>query len=179
MDSQWLEKTRALRDEAFDALLSSSDYIAFKAFDDAVVRLGGSPLLDMQPSSLKAAASRVVGNAAMKMGDARRLSQADYAELALKQKNEPLPIGRLLASALEKGAVIGGSDPLANFRSTLSKDSRFVSIMRNSMYFWWFSQEPVPAGWASGAELDLGEEPAPAVGTSERGGEANATTTTS
>ncbi len=61
-----------------------------------------------------------------------------------------VPLGRA------EGGVVGGADPVANFRSNLSRDQRFQSIMRNNMYFWWFTGEDTPPGWAyEAAATDL------------------------
>lgn len=78
----------------------------------------------------------------------RSPSQADAAEIALTLRGQPLNLVRLFEAAQELGAEIGGSDPLATFRSSLSKDSRFTSLRTNAGYFWWLSGRPAPRKWS-------------------------------
>ena len=84
-----------------------------------------------------------------------RLTQAGGAEAALIANGEPLPIGRLLEAAIRHGAIIGGNKKLTNFRSTVSKDVRFYSLMRNGMYFWWLNELPLPPEWSEATDPDL------------------------
>lgn len=130
------------------ALLASARGVEFKALDEALAKVGGSAILARNPqvAADKSSNQRVGSGAASK-----RMSQTDFADRALRKAGEPLPIGRLLEKTVEEGGIIGGADPVANFRSNLSRDPRFESIMRNSMYFWWFTGEDLPAGWANEA----------------------------
>ncbi|MHA0316996.1 hypothetical protein ACXY7D_03425 [Sphingomonas melonis] len=181
-ESSWLEKARAVRQEAYEALLASQPYAAFKAFDDAVVALGGSPLFETPDpsSSLRATASRVLDAVVKRAGEGRKLPQADAAEIALRQQREPMPIGRLMEAAIERGAEIGGNDPLNNFRSTMSKDKRFRPCRRNNMYFWWLTGEPLPPSWNEPEPDDLESliGPGSSVSTNQEGGDGHAPATT-
>ena len=92
--------------------------------------------------------------------------------MALRRAGEPLPIGRLREATLAEGGAIGGADPIANFRSNLSRDPRFKSVMRNGMYFWWFTDEVLPLGWANEAAANdlLSTAAAPSMHSSQEGG---------
>lgn len=150
-----VERASALRQEAWEAVKASSQYAQFKALDDAVAAMGGQSLLrkaaDSEPSTMTAT-RRVMGVA--QVAEIKKPSQGDAAATALRRGGMPLPIGRLMEAALEAGAEIGGNDPLANFRSSLSKDARFQSFRRNNMYFWWFAGEPLPLAFQSETEPD-------------------------
>jgi hypothetical protein len=181
MDSTWLEKARDLRQQAYDALQASPAYIAFKTFDDAVVSLGGTPLLSSSEHAepVKAAATRVFEALVKRSVDGRKMSHGDAAELVLRQHKEPLPIGRLMEAVTKKGVDIGGNDPLNNFRSTVSKDARFRSCKRNNTYFWWLTNDPLPPTWNEAADPDLLTESAvSSEPSSEKGGDGDAPATT-
>lgn len=171
-----LTKTQSLRDEAWTELMASPPYEVFKALDDAVVALGGRTAMPML-SSVKTVSDRVIEGAIRRLRDdkVRRMTQATGATTALVDAGEPLPIGRLLEKTLEKGVVIGGNNPLANFRSTLSKDPRFRAINRNNMYFWWFADRPTPTRWNEAPDLLERETGATQELTNEKGGGTNAT----
>lgn len=162
MDTTWLDKARDLREQAFEALQRSPAYIAFKAFDDAVVSMGGTPLLGSghHVEPVRSATTRVFEALVKRAADGGKLSHGDAAEIVLRQRNEPLPIGRLMEFVTEKGIEIGGNDPVNNFRSTLSKDNRFESRKRGNMYFWWLTNEPLPPQWNEAASPDLLSAPA-------------------
>ncbi|TCP71278.1 MULTISPECIES: hypothetical protein [unclassified Sphingomonas] len=157
VDSSWLEKARDLRQQAYEALQATPAYAAFKAFDDAVVGLGGAPFFEASPHAqpVKVAAARALDAAVKRTADSRKLSQGDAAELVLMQHQEPLPIVRLMEEVQAKGAEIGGTDPLNNFRSTVSKDPRFRTSKRNNMYFWWLTDQPLPPQWNEPTDPDL------------------------
>lgn len=179
MESIWLDKTRELRDAAWEALMSSSDFLAFKALDDTVVRLGGAPRDTSEDRTIGSMLKGVVNAAAQRASEGRKPSQADAAELGLRQANEPLPIGRFYQAAVEKGAGIGGADPIANFRSTVSRDERFVPLRRGNMHFWWLAGEPLPPTWNEPADSDLLNQPAgSSVSSNQEGGEGYAPATT-
>jgi len=154
VEEDWLEKARRLRAEAWEAVQGSHSFVAFRKFDDLVVEMGGTsslPAVDLA-SNWRGAAQRAVDAAAKRVLDQKKMSQGDAAELALRQEGEPLPIGRLLEKVTNLGVVVSGADPLANFRSTMSKDNRFGTLRRNNMFFWWMPSEPLPERWTSGAE---------------------------
>jgi hypothetical protein len=149
MDAEWLDRARQLRAEAWEAVLATSAFIAFKKFDDLVIDMGGTTALGEVDvaASWKATTQRAMEAAARRFSDTRKLSQADAAEVALAQRREPTPIGVLLEAAIERGAEIRGADPLSNFRSALSKDDRFYALRRNNMHYWWLKNELLPAAW--------------------------------
>lgn len=159
MDAEWLDRARQLRAEAWEAVQVTAAFIAFKKFDDLVVDMGGTTALGEidVAATWKATTQRAVEAAARRLSDVKKPSQADAAEMALRQKREPIPIGLLLASAIELGAAIGGTDPLANFRSALSKDERFYALRRNNMHFWWLKGEQPPAHWLSDGVAEFDE----------------------
>lgn len=149
MDAEWLDRARQLRAEAWEAVQATPAFVAFKKFDDLVIDMGGTPAfgeVDVA-ATWKATTQRAVEAAARRLTDTKKLSQADAAEVVLHQRREPTPIGLLLEGAIERGAAIGGADPLANFRSALSKDDRFYVLRRNNMHFWWLIGEQVPTAW--------------------------------
>jgi len=156
-DSSWLEKARDLRQQAYEALQATQAYAAFKAFDDAVVGLGGAPFFEVSPHAqpIKVSAARALDAAVKRSTDTRKLSQGDAAELVLMQHQEPLQISQLMQEVQNKGAEIGGTDPLNNFRSTVSKDARFRTCKRNNMYFWWLAGQPFPPQWNEPTDPDL------------------------
>ena len=119
------------------------------------------------------AARRVARAAAERMNETRKLSHTDAAEVALQLKGEPLSIGYLMQEARERGAEIGGLDPLNNFRSSDSKDERFVSLRHNGKFFWWLKNLPVPTNWKGSDSIDPIEElfgSDPSIPTDQKGG---------
>jgi hypothetical protein len=165
-----LEKATALRSEAMAAWMTSPDFAAFKASDEFVVALGGQSAM---PAGLLAAPNpngnaspriqEIGANAARRLeihAAMKRITQADAAALALREAGEPIGVGTFMLAAIKKGAEMKGERPLANFRSAVSKDDRFESIMRNGKYYWWFKGEPLPPGWNETADPDLLDESA-------------------
>jgi hypothetical protein len=160
-----IEKTKHLRDEAWQAVITTPAYKAYKSLDDAVNAMAGSQ-------------SQVVITAPSKPRfRTRRITNGDVAERVLRRSGEPLPIGRWLEAALQDGASVKGDDPLANFRSTVSRDQRFYSLMRNNMYFWWLKSVDLPEGF-----MPEPEETSDLLGSgssaSEKGGDGHAPATT-
>lgn len=149
MNAEWLDRARQLRAEAWEAVQASPAYVAYKHFDDLVVDMGGASTSSEgdAAASWKTSTQRAVEAVARRLTDQKKPSQGDAAEFVLQQAREPLPIGRLFEAAIERGAAIGGTDPLANFRSAISKDDRFYSLRRNNLFFWWLKSEAVPSGW--------------------------------
>lgn len=142
----------AVRDKALAEVQALPAYLMLKALDEAVVAGGGTSVLLPTPTERLVQTVRDV---------ASRRKQADYAYDALEANGEPMPIGSLLKATLAQGAVINGVQ-LANIRSTLSRDPRFASVMRGGVYYWWFSDRPLPSHWNEpGADL-----PAETPGTS-------------
>lgn len=166
------EKTKALRAEAWQALLATPAYRAFKGLDDAVKAMTGesiAPIDLVAIDKLRVVAAR---NRIVKTMTGIRITQGDVAARVLKRNGEPLPIGRWLEKCVEDGVNIKGDDPLPNFRSTVSRDKRFYAMTRNNMYFWWLTGEPLPSGWNDPADPDLLDESAgSSVHSSRKGGE--------
>lgn len=175
MASDYIEQTVALRDDAWRTVGASPAFIAFKALDDAVAAMGGQRIIAPAPPVNKDGPRPSVGPMVRiprgrTMG--HRISQSDAAEAALLANSEPLPIGRLMEAALAKGAAIGGEKPLANFRSALSKDKRFYSLMRNGLYFWWLDGVELPDKWKEASDRDLlTESDASSVHSNQEGGD--------
>lgn len=144
MEQSFLAKARELRAIAWDAVTVSEEFRAFKAFDDAVVSLGGNPLYEIGAGPIRDQAKRIVDAAAKRLADGKKLSQGDAAEVVLRMTGLPMNIAELMEAAVEKGAEVRGSDPLSNFRSTISKDDRFYSVKAGSHYYWWLKDKPLP-----------------------------------
>lgn len=180
MDSTWLERQRILRDEAWDAVTSSSDFFAFKAFDDAVVSLGGTPLFHLDTPRFRSAMHNAIEATARRATEARKPSQGEAAEIALMKHGRPLHISVFLEAAVDSGAEVGGENPLANFRSTVSKDPRFVTIKRDGQYFWWLAHVALPPDWNEPVDPDLLMEASTgsSVSSNQEGGEGHAPATT-
>lgn len=159
-EAEWLDRARQLRAEAWDAVQASSAYVAFKRFDDLVVDMGGTSLINENDAaaSWKSTALRAVEAAARRLSDQKKLSQGDAAEIVLRQVREPLPIARLLEGVVKRGVMIGGADPLSNFRSAISKDDRFYALRAGNMFFWWLRGEQVPPTWEHTFPPNLGDQ---------------------
>ena len=173
MASNYIDSTKGLRDAAWRDVKMSPDYLAFKALDDAVAAMGGDRIIFEAGARTEADRPRASVGTFANIRSTRpvtRLTQAGGAEAALRSNGDPLPIGRLLEEAIKHGAIIGGDKPLANFRSTISKDPRFVSVMRNGMYFWWFKDEALPSGWNEAVGPDLLDGPTASGAHSSQGG---------
>lgn len=183
-----IEKAKAIRSEALAAWIASPDFAAFKASDDFVVALGGESVMPagLQDSpkvnGLDSPQMREIGAAAARRLEIhaakQRITQADAAALALREAGKPLGVGEFMMAAIAKGAEMKGDRPLANFRSAVSKDERFESIMSGGKYFWWWKGQPTPPGWNETAGPDLLAGPAASsVHSSQEGGDAHAATT--
>lgn len=146
-----------LRNKAVqEALASSPSFATIRALDDAVAAAGGARLFAAKGAEKTSLEIVRPSNAAVQAIERiARVSQGDAAERALKQAGQPLPVGRLMEQATELGAMFGGEKPIVSFRSTLSKDNRFYSFMRNGMYFWWLTDVELPGEWKEAASPDL------------------------
>lgn len=158
MQNDWLRKAVAMRDEAWHAIKACDEFTAFKAFDDTVIALGGQSAM---PTTVNGHASsevaRVLIERARKAQSDKRSSNADVAERLLSEAGKPTPLNQLMSDMKKQGVEFGGADPLANFRSTMSRDDRFVSLRRDKSYFWWFAGKPTPPEWNEpGADLLAG-----------------------
>jgi hypothetical protein len=164
-----LSKTKALRDEAWQAVESSAAYKAFKGLDDAVKAMSGESV-DTAPQVARAPRKRSANGT-------KRVSQADVAEKVLHEVGEPLPVGRWLEACVNKGLIIGGSDPLGNFRSMASRDDRFYNFTRNNMYFWWLTGVDLPEAFMPEPE-DNSDLWGSGNNTSQKGGDGHAANNT-
>jgi hypothetical protein len=165
--STMLHEITSLRDKALLEVVATPAYNVLLALDKAVVAAGGATALSTTNPAPAAAASGSTPR--FRKRDVARKSQGDYASDALIIAGEPLPIGRFVEATLAAGGVIGG-DQIANLRSTLSRDDRFKSIMRNGMYFWWFADRALPAHWNAEGGLNLAVDPPAASSHSSREG---------
>jgi hypothetical protein len=174
--SAMLFEITCLRDKALLEVCATPAYDVLLALDKAVVAAGGVTVIaSANPIPVKTV--ELITPRSRKRGAVRK-AQADFASDALTAAGEPLHIGRFVEATLEAGGSIGG-DQVANLRSTLSRDPRFVSIMCRGMYFWWFTDRALPAHWNTEGGLDLAVEP-PAVSSysSEEGGGGHAANNT-
>lgn len=174
------DKTRALRDEAWQGVTETDVFLAFKALDDAVVRMGGTSRIVDEGVPSPAPTSQVYKALVRRMTEHRRLSHAEAAEIALREAKQPLQTPQLLDAAKAAGAEIGGNDPLNNFRSTISKDDRFNSVKKSGSNYWWITGLDLPSGWNEPEPLDLEAllGSGPSVSSSKEGGDGHGPATT-
>ena len=179
-----LEGAKALRQTAWLELTKCGPFASFKAMDDAVAAMGGERLIGESPlfgakgtAELMLPTRKRTLHFVPKNSTVKRSTQGDAAEKILREGNRPLNIHKLLASVIDEGVEINGTDKLSNFRSNISRDKRFRSIMSNGGYFWWITSSPVPRGWDETAGQDLWSEPA-VSSESKEGGDGHAPATT-
>ena len=171
-----IDKTKALRDEAWQDVVASAAYRAFKGLDAAVKAMTGeeSVLLGVNGP----AGPRFNNLSNKNKPAATRITQGDVAARVLKANGQPLPIGRWLEKSVAGGINIKGDDPLPNFRSTVSRDKRFHSIKRNNMYFWWFTDIDLPESWKEATDPSLPGFSAASDSDSQEGGDGHAANNT-
>jgi len=87
------------------------------------------------------------------VSEGRKVPHGDAAEIALTEIGHPLVMPKLLEKAIEYGAEIGGTDPLNNFRSSISKDDRFYSVKRGNIHYWWLKSLPLPPEGSSNSSF--------------------------
>ncbi len=172
-----LDETKALRDKAWAEVKASPSFVSFKALDVAVGAMGGKQILSTPPAS-NAQKSETQDRKKIVVRRRARPSQGDTAESCLRQAAEPLPIRDLMSKVTGHGIQISGEDPLANFRSTLSRDNRFKSIMKDGAYYWWLTSSPVPIAWKEAEGLDLQDRPSASDSSSQKGGDGHAANNT-
>ena len=179
MQSSIADRTRLVRDDAWQLVVESEAFIAFKALDDAYVRMGGASRLADEPNALAALTRQTFSAVVKRVAEARRVSHAEAAEMALRKAGRPLETPILMAFAKEVGADVGGSDPLNNFRSSVSREGKFRSVRKDGTSYWWFKDEALPSGWNEPADPSLLDEPAgSSVYSSQEGGDGDAPATT-
>lgn len=170
------DKTKALRSEAWQAVLATPAYRAFKGLDDAVKAMTGEAF-EPKPH-FNGLGDALGGHGAARIRVSKRITQADIAERVLKACGEPLPIGRWLEKCIKDGIGVKGDDPLPNFRSTASRDKRFYNFTRNNMYFWWLKGVELPEGWKAAMDPDLPGLSVAADSNNQEGGDGHAANNT-
>lgn len=186
MDDSIIKNTAALRDRAWQTLIATREYIAFRALNDAVKAMGGESKAEYAATIAKLAspvrpAMHYGGGPAVASpaNFTRKLSQADAAEQILRETGKPMTGANLLKALPAKGVQVGGEKPDVNFTSTLSRDERFYSLRENGTYFWWLVGLPVPPRSDETPDLPLENGSSASVSSSgQKGGEGNAPATT-
>lgn len=141
MDQDMLKAAAALRDKA---------YATFKAFDDAVVSLGGASRITPKIAANSPAGRAIVGAVGERL---RRQTQAGAAEEVLSETGSPMTVHQLMEAVPSKGVTLGGADPQVNFTSSLSKSGKFRSVRQGGNYWWWFKDKPLPEDWQEAPDL--------------------------
>jgi hypothetical protein len=183
----FLEEVIALRTDALRELRQSPAFDAFTALDNAAVSLGADrATLDGRAFVANPIGALMVERVRNRL-DLQRdvlngkppksLSQGDAAEEVLRLVNTPLRLTDLLVGIEEKGVVVTG-DRIANFRSSLSRDTRFYSLKFDNQYLWWLNGVPLAQAWVEATGYDLVVSPAELSFHSSEGGDGDATTTT-
>lgn len=169
------DQTKALREAAWQLVTESEAFVAFKALDDAYVRMGGASRLADDATSFAGLTRQAFATATKKMSESRRLSHAEAASIALRKAGEPMMTPALMEAAKDIGADIGGSDPLNNFRSSVSREGSFRSVKKDGASYWWLKDEPLPPEWNEPAGPNLLDDPASSsVSSSQKGGDGDA-----
>ena len=173
-----LEKIVELRDEALREVIAQPAFDTVRALDSAVAAAGGErlfPIMARKRVPPQILQGNVPGFTPPPKAP-EKVSQGDAAESALRDHG-PLPVGRLMEKAVEKGAKIGGDKPLVSFRSMLSKDDRFYSLQRNNMYFWWLKGVDLPEGFMPEPD-DISDLLGSGANTNQEGGDGHAANNT-
>lgn len=171
------QKLENLRAEALKEAMASPALDMVRALDLAVVAAGGESLSTTNSASATKAESPIVTGISNSIAmPVKKVPQGDAAAMALQEVG-PLPIGRLLEAAQQKGAVFNGEKPTPSFRSMLSKDDRFYSLTRNGMYFWWLNGVDLPEGFLPEPE-DISDLLGSGSNTSQKGGGGHAANNT-
>jgi hypothetical protein len=182
MDQSILKATITLRDDAWRKVLSTEEFRAYKALNNAVKAMGGDSGAEFitHAAAVAAPTPRVISGSSVG-GNApfvRRVSQAEAAEQTLRETGAPLTGAQLVQPVAEKGAVVGGENPTTNLTSTLSRDKRFYNLRRDGQYFWWIRGEALPPGWDEAEPDEFADLLGSASSSSSKeGGESHAATT--
>ncbi|KPF92686.1 hypothetical protein IP81_05705 [Novosphingobium sp. AAP83] len=155
-----LQATQALRDQAWDALRSSPAFAQVCALDDAVVAMGGASILGLAAEKPSAAPSAGTfrpssGNVtinAVYNKSAKRISHAAAAYRALTLAGRPMQSPELLNAARAQGADIGGTKPIINMTSSLSRSDEVYSLRIGGVPHWWIIGQPLPHDYALALE---------------------------
>ncbi|MBU0556555.1 MAG: hypothetical protein KKD64_10385 [Alphaproteobacteria bacterium] len=178
----YIATAMSMRAEAWAELVQSPAFRAFRAADNMVIELGGEsimPQLGKTPKPVDAThtTDKPITRRKPRAADGSpRMTQVEAASNALKQLG-PMGIAMLTEMAKEQGAAIGGNDPVANFRSALSKDKKFYSFRHEGEYLWWLTDVPLPEGWSEAAD-DLLRNAASPDNTRQEGGDGHAANNT-
>lgn len=179
MTDSLLAEVSALREKAWGEVTASPSFASFKALDTAVVSMGGKSILrDLGQSDGGPSKMPTYARGKLTVRKRRRPSQGDVAYSCLQQHGAPLHIRTLMDKVIERGVKISGADPLPNFRSTLSRDNRFTSIMKDGGYYWWLTASPVPVSWKEAESRDLLNQPSASESSSQKGGDGHAANNT-
>lgn len=167
-----------MRARAWAEIVASPAFRAFRAADNMVVELGGvsiMPKLSTDVNRVEVAPKANPKPRVRGIDGKPRLTQAEVGVAVLKALG-PMDIATLTDMSKDYGAVVGGANPIANFRSTLSKDNRFYSFRHNGDHLWWLSDVPLPEGWDEAAD-DLLRNAASSF-SSQEGGDGHAANNT-
>lgn len=177
-----------MREKAWAEVTASSAFRAFRAADNMVVELGGasampklsndqevrrvfSPLVTVAPAAYYSGPAKPT----RKRRSSDKPTQSDAAMTVLRELG-PMGIKDILDLAVAQGATAGGSNPLVNFRSALSKDERLYSFRHNGEYLWWITGVDLPEGWDEAASDLLAN--AASSDSSQEGGDGHAANNT-
>lgn len=137
-----LEQMAMLRDEAWAAVRETQEYKSFAIIDAAFKHMKAEfqePVMTARGDFPKLVR--------------RKPTHGDIAQKVLIDAKRPLTISSLLDACLDAGMNIAGDDPLASFRSTVSRDDRFKSIKQNGVFYWWLKDVPIPEKWEAESSI--------------------------
>ncbi|MFN5129405.1 MAG: hypothetical protein ACK519_05075 [Sphingomonadaceae bacterium] len=158
-------KLRALRDEAWQAVIKTKEYQEFQILDSVVKQFPQTVVF------APGASLTITGKAARAT---KRVTQVDVAAHVLHQAGEPLTVNEWLKRCLRQGIGVKGEDPLPNFRSTVSRSDRFYNFTHEGTYYWWLKGVALPDKWKKATERDLLSQPVAFNPEGQKGGEADA-----
>jgi hypothetical protein len=167
-------KLQALRDDAWQAVLSSVEYREFKVLDDVVKQMGEVVVGQAKIATSREVSLQLSGTATAASKPVKRVTQIDVAKSVLRRHGEPLTINEWLSKSLAQGIGIKGSQPLPNFRSTVSRSDLFYNFTLDRIFYWWLTGVDLPEKWKKATEPDLLSQSAAFVHDSQEGGEADA-----
>lgn len=148
MREQWLRDQARLRDAALAELQASDLYRAFRAFDAAVVALGGvsAAHAEVRPERTVEPDQRAEfkDRPEPKASPAAATAYGNHAVQVLETIGRPLSMQDLYDFAVQDGLSVGGTKPLENFRSSISRDHRFKAIGGSNKFVWWFADRDLP-----------------------------------
>lgn len=147
----WLKEQERLRDAALREALASPQFSVIIALDRAVEALGGKAVLSNLANALNVDRREAIGTKVAKsevISKSRAVTTLGTAALrVLEEVGKPLPMVTLLEKVQATGLAMEGKDPLSNFRSSLSRDSRLRSHGKSNVFVWWFADRDLPQGF--------------------------------